>query len=145
MTSLPVCHFRYDVTPHLHQSPFIPKSRGWLLSQSEPSHHNEALFPLFGHSFMTSLPVFHVRYDVTPRLHQSPSTPKSRGLASQQIRTLAPAFISDVTSCLSLPAWRHSPSPPITKTKLALSEGSPLTTKELQMPHWAGTLVWRKI
>ena len=108
MTSLPVCHFRYDVTPHLHQSPFIPKSRGWLLSQSEPSHHNEALFPLFGHSFMTSLPVFHVRYDVTPRLHQSPSTPKSRGwLLSKSEPLHQHSFLTSLPVC----HFRHDVTP----------------------------------
>ena len=41
MTSLPVCDFRYDVNPGVHQSPSFPKSRGWLLSESEASHQNE--------------------------------------------------------------------------------------------------------
>ena len=42
--SFPVFHFRDDVTPRLHQSQPFPMSRGWLLSQSEPSHQNEAGF-----------------------------------------------------------------------------------------------------
>ena len=44
MMSFPVFHFQDDVTPCLDQLQHFPKSRGLLLSQSEPSHQNEAGF-----------------------------------------------------------------------------------------------------
>ena len=64
-------HFWDDVTPRLHQSQPFPKSRGWLLSQSEPSHQNEARGSE-GASF-TTRGVVKCLYDRTNHLIARPS------------------------------------------------------------------------